>query len=103
MIASRFSKASFLLVVCAIAMSCDKESSTGPGGVSDRGPMLANLGVHLVVPAYDTLAPRAVRLETAATGFTESSTEENLQDLRDAWLSAYVAFQHAAYFNFGPA
>src|SRR5690606_6790786 len=103
MIASRFSKASFLFVVCAIAMSCDKESSTGPGGGFDRGPMLGNLGVNLIVPAYDTLARRAVRLETAATAFTESRTEENLQDLRDAWLSAYVAFQHAAYFNFGPA
>src|SRR5690606_2861781 len=101
MMMRRFLKASILLTLCAVVASCDKESSTSPG--FDRAPMLENLGVNLIVPAYDTLARRAARLEAAASQFTESRTEENLEKLRDAWLSAYIALQHCGYFNFGPA
>jgi predicted lipoprotein len=101
MITQRFPKALILLALSAVAVSCDKESSTAPG--FDRGPLLENLGVNVIVPAYDTLARRAARLEEAAIEFTESRNEDNLEKLRDAWLSAYVAFQHCGYFNFGPA
>lgn len=84
-----------------MAASCDKESSTPPG--FDRAPMLENLGTNIIVPAYDTLARRAARLEAAAILFTENRNVDNLETLRSAWLSAYVAFQHCGYFNFGPA
>jgi len=88
-------------VISAVAASCDKESSNSPG--FDRGPLLENLGVNIIVPAYDSLARRAARLEEAAIEFTETRNEQTLGKLRDAWLSAYVAFQHCGYFNFGPA
>jgi predicted lipoprotein len=101
MVTYRFLKASILPALCAIVASCDKESSPPPG--FDRGPLLENLGVNIIVPAYDTLARRAARLESAAVLFTETPSEENLENLREAWLSAYIAYQHCAYFNFGPA
>src|SRR5690606_30422799 len=101
MITQGFRKVSILLALCAMVVSCDKETSTAPG--FDRGPLLENLGVNIIVPAYDSLARRAARLEEAAIAFTDSRTEENLGKLRDAWLSAYIAFQHCGYFNFGPA
>lgn len=101
MLIRRPGKALTLLALCVVVASCDKESST-PAGF-DRGPMLENLGVNIIVPAYDTLAQRAARLEDAALLFTGERNEENLEKLRDAWLSAYIAYQHCGYFNFGPA
>lgn len=101
MLTRRFVNTLILIAICAVAASCDKESSPPPG--FDRGPMLENLGTNIIVPAYDTLARRANLLEISAVQFTESPNEENLGKLRDAWLSAYIAYQHCAYFNFGPA
>lgn len=101
MLTRRSGTVSILFTLCVVAASCDKESSTPPG--FDRGPMLENLGVNIIVPAYDTLARSAARLETAAMAFADTRNVENLEDLREAWLSAYLAYQHCAFFNFGPA
>ena len=59
MITQGFRKVSILLALCAMVVSCDKETSTAPG--FDRGPLLENLGVNIIVPAYDSLARRAAR------------------------------------------
>lgn len=81
--------------------SCDKEST--PSANFDRGPLLENLGNNLIIPAYDTLLKRSDRLLTAIEQFNASPDNEGLNEVRTKWLSAYVAFQHCAFYNFGPA
>lgn len=82
-------------------ISCDNESS--PSADFDRGPMLENLGSKIILPAYDTLVRRSERLQTAVQLFNTTPDSEHLLTLRERWLETYVAYQHCAFFNFGPA
>ena len=97
----KFSRRILVGALLTVAISCDKEST--PSATFDRGPLLENLGESVILPAYDTLTSRALRLETAAEAFAGNAGAEELSALRDHWLAAYIAFQHCAYFNFGPA
>lgn len=88
------------MVLCTLA--CKKEKKQSEDGFN-RKAMLENYAKSLIRPAYLDLQAKVELLLTAATNFTQNVNLTNLQNLQTAWTEAYVAFQYANAYNFGPA
>lgn len=69
----------------------------------DRKTMLINMADNLIKPAYNNLLAATNGLHSAAQSFAASPDLAGLDNLREAWVNAYAAWQFANAFNFGPA
>lgn len=69
----------------------------------DRGVMLTNIADNIIVPAYQDLDSKLSALVTAKDDFMTTTNQENLDNLRAAWLNAYKVWQYVEMFNIGKA
>ncbi len=69
----------------------------------DRGPMLINIADNIILPAYQDFKNHVNDLQTAVNTFEASPNTTTLQDLRIQWHEALISWQHAGYYEFGPA
>jgi predicted lipoprotein len=69
----------------------------------DRSAMLDNYATNLIIPAYKNLQSSVNTLTTSANAFLSTPTLETLVDVQLAWENAYVNWQYANAYNFGPA
>lgn len=91
--------ATFLLI-----LSCSSDDSgNGSSDNFDRGALLSNWADNIIVPAYQNFANTMSILEQAATTFTTTPDQNNLDNLRSKWLEAYKAWQYVEMFNIGKA
>lgn len=98
----RFFSTTILIVL--IGLSGCKEDETGEASSGfNRQEMLTDLADKVIIPSYAALNAEVTTLNSALEGFTENPTTEALIEARTKFASAYHAWQHAAFWEFGPA
>ena len=68
-----------------------------------RGAMLTNWADNIIIPAFEALVDNMDSLSLAANTFTENPNQENLMNLKQSWLNAYLTWQTVAMFDIGKA
>ena len=89
-----------LVFACVTLTGCD--SGDDDNGY-ERGPLLTNYADNLIIPSYAELKTRTAQLSMAVEVFTAEVTADNLDALQEAWHQAYLSWQYANAYNFGPA
>lgn len=69
----------------------------------NRGEMLTSYSDMLIIPAYTDLSTKITDLKSSFETFEMTPNLANLSSLETDWYHAYKSWQHAAYFEFGPA
>ncbi len=103
----KLTKLTLLPLLCLVLLvpAC-KDDDGGSGSCNynfDQTELFQNLADQVILPAYNTLKNRVDDLAAATTAFNGNPSEINLAILRSAWLSAYLSWQTAAPYEFGPA
>lgn len=100
-------KLDFLLIALvftmALLVSCGDDNEVSSDTEFDRGALLESLATDLIIPNFETLLISTDGLLGAANSFSENTTVENLQVLREFWVQAVTDHQHCSAFGFGPA
>lgn len=76
--------------------SCEYESF-------DRQLMLTDIADNSILPAYDQCITSVELLQTALQVFIDSATVNSLRDAQDKFKDAYLQWQEAEMYEFGPA
>lgn len=92
---------SMIVLSAAFFISCD--NGDGPDDSFNRAAMLENYADNLIIPAYNDLQTRVNALNAAVNTLTTTVSEANLAAARNAWKDAYISWQYANAYNFGPA
>lgn len=87
--------------VLFLALACKDEVPVTDN--FDRKALIENTVDNLLIPSYGDLIDNLLALETAFDNYTIGTTESNKTTLKEAWLEAYLSWQDAALWNFGPA
>lgn len=69
----------------------------------DQGPMLENIGNHLILPAYEDLKVQTAHLQSSIDALTTAPTSEALSESRTALKEARRSWQYCSPYRFGPA
>lgn len=94
----------FLVLSVCLNFGCSSESgSTTDAMTFDQVALFENLGNNLILPAYRELAQKTNDLDLAITEFTDTPDTQTLQNLQETYIQAYLAWQVASYYEFGPA
>ncbi len=88
-----------LLVVGLIGCKKKKEDQEE----FQKGPLLENVGSNIIIPSYQNLYAKLTQLESTYQAFQLDLTEPKLSDVKLAWREAYLSWQDAFTFEFGPA
>lgn len=95
----------FSVLIFAI-FSCDddnKENLDPCQSNFDQEAMFVNVADNLILPAYGALEANVLELETKFSAFAADISLDNLEQVRVAYEAAYLAFQAADLYEFGPA
>ncbi|MEL7005126.1 MAG: imelysin family protein, partial [Bacteroidota bacterium] len=84
-----------------ILFSCSDDSGSDTVDF-DRGPILENLANNIIVPSYENLVSTTDVLITETESFVQDRSEQNLTDVKDAWLNARLSWKTSEAFTFGP-
>lgn len=79
---------------------------SGGGGSTDnfdRQAMLRNYADNLIKPAYSDLQTQADALLASVSSFNSAPSTLTLGALQTVWGGAYISWQYANAYNFGPA
>lgn len=91
----------FAPALSVMLLSC---GSTGSDKIDfDRPEMLRNYGENIIQPAYSNLQNNVNDLQASAETFAGEPTEANLVNLQSELKEAWLAWQEASLFQFGPA
>ncbi len=91
-----------LLILLGLSTACSN-SGGEPSNSFDRQAMLQNFAQNLIKPAFGDLQSQVNALKAASDNFTQTVNVQNLTALQLAWENAYVSWQFANAYNFGPA
>lgn len=73
------------------------------GEAFTRGAMLTNWADNIIIPSFEALVDNMDSLSFAANKFTETPNQENFINLKQSWLTAYLAWQTVDMFDIGKA
>jgi uncharacterized protein len=97
-----FGSAGLLMMFVAVSFSgCQKNDDNEDR--FNRGAMLQHYAEALIIPSYTDLQGKINALQTAVSSFTNDPTTQNLVATQNAWKEAYLSWQYASPYNFGPA
>jgi uncharacterized protein len=93
------------MLCLSVLASCDSDDGgdSTPKTEFDRQAMLANYADNLIVPGYEALTTKATAMEAAVAAFATEPTVTSLAAARAAYQEAYMAWQQASIYEFGPA
>lgn len=95
---------SILLLAIFTIWGCSEDSPLGPDPDDfDREAILTNWADNLIIPAFSAFSETTEELNASAVSFTEDPNQQNLDNLRQSWKEAYLAFQHVSMFEMGTA
>lgn len=81
--------------------------SEDEGGIAndnfDRKAMLENWADNIIIPGYESYVSALTELHENTETFTSTPSQENLENIRIAWLNANIAWQKVAMFEIGKA
>lgn len=89
----------FLLV---LVFAC-KDKEEDQGTVFEKKEIMQQLADAYIQPAYLDFQAKINALESSWSAYLINSTTLNLQAVQENWKTAYLSFQHAKIFDFGPA
>ena len=92
-----------LILVFLVVISACKNKNSDPAERFDRAKMLENYAQNLIKPAFQDLQSQVNILQAATNNFVQNTDLQNLQSLQTAWENAYLSWQYASAYNFGPA
>jgi len=96
-----------LVFIMAVTLSCKKDdpevADIQPTAAFNIENLLTNWSTSIIIPSYEQYQTNVLELQKAASQFKASPSEINLTNVRSAWLSAYMAWQKVAMYEFGPA
>ncbi|MFN1834726.1 imelysin family protein [Balneola sp. MJW-20] len=98
-------KLSFLFItILFLGVSCGDNTPSGPSPDDfDRQAILINWSDNIIIPAFRNMSTESAGLRSETESFVQSPTVQNLTSLREAWETAYLAFQHVSMFEMGVA
>ncbi len=96
---------SLLLLVLVTGWSCgdDDQPNVNNQDNFDRSAMLENWADNIIVPAYESYVQELGALSNSANQFVENKSVDNLNALREQWLTSYLAWQRVSMFEIGQA
>lgn len=96
---------SLSLIAIFLVLSCSDDDTVGPDTTDnfDRSAMLVFWADSIIIPAYEAYDITLDALVSAKDDFLADKTEPHLIQLRNAWLNAYMAWQHVSMFDIGKA
>lgn len=83
--------------------SCNDDEGGEVVNTEDRRVMLENIGTNIIIPNYETLNSRVNDLQDAVQDFSELVNSDNLEEVQNTYINAYLAWQNSAVFELGPA
>ncbi len=92
-----------ILGVLILLGSCGNDGGNDTTISFDRREMLSDYAANIIIPAYSDLQSEVNILKTSTEAFASAPDNDNLQAAQLAWTNAYLAWQSANAFNFGPA
>lgn len=95
----------FLVLGSVLFFSCkDNEAADDPCSNNfDQAAMFRNVADNLILPSYQELKTKVDALTAQTQLFLTSTDESELEKLRTAFQEAYLVWQMAAQYEFGPA
>ncbi len=97
-------KITYILGLSGLVVACadpKKEDNNLTGEGLDRKTTLIHLVDNVVVPSYQGFKIAFDSMHVAVDSFAALPTNNNLQNLRSAWVNSYVAWQRVELFDFG--
>lgn len=88
------------VLLIGMAISCKK-----PGEETvdfNKGDLLENVANNLIIPSIDDFSSKIAVLESDYTTFQSNPSAANLETVRTSWKSAYISWQKAKIYDFGP-
>ncbi|MFP8487517.1 imelysin family protein [Gracilimonas sp. Q87] len=93
-----------LLLTVFILWSCSDNGPSGPTPDDfDREAILINWADNIIIPAFANFTESTSQLHASAESFSAEPTQQNLENLRAKWETAYLAFQNVSMFEMGEA
>jgi predicted lipoprotein len=93
----------YILLLTVSIFACKKGEDTSVSNEFDKSAFLINAADNVIVPAYENALSTSKELQIAANTFTLDGSLSNLENLKEKWQLAFLAWQGASPFNFGPA
>lgn len=86
-------------------VACNNNKNTGDPCVNDfdQEALFRNVADNLILPTYEGLASRVDAMQIQSADFLQAPDVARLEQLRQAWQEAYLFWQRAAQYEFGPA
>lgn len=87
-----------------LLVSCKDDDEQDPCSSNfDQVALFTNVADNIILPSYEELNSAVENLSTKTQNFVATPTENTLSELQDAFKEAYLSWQNAAQFEFGPA
>lgn len=84
--------------------SCKNDDGQDPcNNDFDQEALFTNVADNIILPSYENLQLAVDELFSSTQNFTADPNESSLGELRNTFKTAYLSWQSAAQFEFGPA
>lgn len=87
--------------------ACGDDEPTGDASgcntTFNQTALFEHIADNIIIPTYSDLQTKVNDLSTKTTDFVNNPTQTTLAAVRTSWLAAYLVWQQAAQFEFGPA
>ncbi len=94
----------FLFTITIFVFSCSKDKDGSSAEVDlDISGLLTNAADNIIIPHYDAAKKSAQLMKVAKDTFLANPDETNLMLLKEKWRNAFIDWQKAAPYDFGPA
>jgi len=104
-----FSPLLWLFVLSGLMITSCKEDDNPAGGgdpcssTFDQAAMFVNVADNIIIPAYADFQSKVNDLTAKTAAFTATPETSSLSDLQASFSAAYLSWQAAALYEFGPA
>lgn len=92
-----------LLMGIILFASCGGDETPNPADSFNRREVIERLADDLILPSYNDFRTSVGDLKSAFDSYRTSPGTPELEALKSAWIEAYLSWQEAALWNFGPA
>lgn len=94
---------SLILALLFTSLSCKKNKKEEETDPFNKTELLTNFGTNIIVPAYQKLLTDLENLELSYSTFSTSLSVQDLNNVKDKWLIAYLDWNNVNAYEFGPA
>ena len=90
-------------IIIATVMSCNEAGDNISGPTYDRSTLLNNWYEYSIQPRLSEFGSRLNEMESATKKFSEDKDESSLNNLREKYINAHMAWQRVEMINIGKA